>query len=322
MLKPRSYAVAVFLLLISLLANVAIVNTRVLASVSLFGQEEKATWERYTATGEEFSVLMPELPGVISSVTCLDNKCRKKRQEFIYAAYSEGGVYVVTSYDNPKRRQSIDTIINERLDNSRKAFDVVHQGDVKLNEFKGKKYFMTSKDGGYDRVVIFYLTSDHVYEVATVNETRDDASIQNFFGSFTLGERKGKDIGDGARTEAFTVPVNPVASSGKDVQEPKGNPTIRIFRPNELTRKAVIVLKASPEYTEKARQNQVTGTVTLQMIFDSSGRVANVRNISGLPYGLTEQAIKIARKIYFIPAVRDGKRVSQYIRVEYNFNIY
>jgi TonB family protein len=68
--------------------------------------------------------------------------------------------------------------------------------------------------------------------------------------------------------------------------------------------------------------NQVTGTVTLQMILASSGKVTNIRTISGLSHGLTEKAIAAARKIYFLPAIKDGKRVHQFIRVEYNFNIY
>jgi outer membrane biosynthesis protein TonB len=53
-----------------------------------------------------------------------------------------------------------------------------------------------------------------------------------------------------------------------------------------------------------------------------TGRVTNIRTVSGLPYGLTEKAINAARKIYFLPAIKDGRRVPQYIRVEYNFNIY
>lgn len=35
-----------------------------------------------------------------------------------------------------------------------------------------------------------------------------------------------------------------------------------------------------------------------------------------------EQAINVARKIKFIPAELNSKPVSQFVRVEYNFNIY
>ncbi|MBA3323229.1 MAG: energy transducer TonB, partial [Pyrinomonadaceae bacterium] len=38
--------------------------------------------------------------------------------------------------------------------------------------------------------------------------------------------------------------------------------------------------------------------------------------------GLTEKAIEAARRITFTPAEKDGRPVSQYITLVYNFNIY
>jgi TonB family protein len=312
-----------------------------LALDALHAREEKAAWEKYTANGEEFSVLMPEPPGMIARTTCLDYRCNTKRQEYVYAAYSDGGVYLVTSYQNPKRREPFDAIINDSLDSLKGAFEVVFQGETKLKEFAGKKYLLTSKSGGYDRMMTFYLTRDHVYEVAAVNEKRDDPSIQKFFASFAPGDKTGKDIGKGARAaEIFTPPVSkpvapkPAATPDRNIPGVTGGgvgPAVgngggvggpQIFKPNEVMRKATIVLKASPEYTEEARRKRVTGTVTLQLVLTSAGSITNIRIVSGLPYGLTEKAVGAARKIYFIPAIKDGKRVSQYVRVEYNFNIY
>jgi len=43
---------------------------------------------------------------------------------------------------------------------------------------------------------------------------------------------------------------------------------------------------------------------------------------AGLPYGLTERAIAAARQIKFTPATKDGRPVSMYIQLEYNFNLY
>jgi hypothetical protein len=37
---------------------------------------------------------------------------------------------------------------------------------------------------------------------------------------------------------------------------------------------------------------------------------------------LTEKAISAARMIKFMPAMKDGRAVSQYIQIEYNFNLY
>ena len=44
--------------------------------------------------------------------------------------------------------------------------------------------------------------------------------------------------------------------------------------------------------------------------------------LTRLPHGLTVHAIKAARAITFIPATKDGKPVSMWMQLEYNFNIY
>lgn len=96
----------------------------------------------------------------------------------------------------------------------------------------------------------------------------------------------------------------------------------RVYAPSDVTEKARIISKPGPEYTEEARKNQVTGTVTLFMIFSSDGKIRGIIPIHSLPHGLTEMAMKAARAIQFVPATVNGKPVSQFIRVEYNFNIY
>jgi periplasmic protein TonB len=94
------------------------------------------------------------------------------------------------------------------------------------------------------------------------------------------------------------------------------------FRQNEVTRKAVITFKPEPGFTEEARKNNVTGVVRLRAILSASGGVTSITPIKTLPDGLTEKAIAAARQIRFTPAEKDGHAVSQYIVLEYNFNIY
>jgi TonB family protein len=96
----------------------------------------------------------------------------------------------------------------------------------------------------------------------------------------------------------------------------------RTFNPKDVNVKARILSRPEPQYTEEARKNQVSGTVVLRAVFSSSGQVTNIRAVSSLPYGLTERAIAAAREIRFSPAMKDGRAVSQYIQIEYNFNLY
>jgi len=96
----------------------------------------------------------------------------------------------------------------------------------------------------------------------------------------------------------------------------------KIFSGKDVNSKARVTSKPEPQYTEEARKNQVTGTVILRAVFTSSGQVTNISARSGLPYGLTERAIAAARQIKFVPATKDGRPVSMYIQLEYNFNLY
>ncbi len=96
----------------------------------------------------------------------------------------------------------------------------------------------------------------------------------------------------------------------------------RILSGREVTTKARVTQKPEPQYTEKARQNQITGTVVLRAIFAADGKVVGIFPLRALPYGLTRSAIKAARRIKFIPATKDGQPVSMWMLLEYNFNLY
>jgi periplasmic protein TonB len=83
-----------------------------------------------------------------------------------------------------------------------------------------------------------------------------------------------------------------------------------------------ILSKPQPRYTDAARTNNVQGTVTLKVTFSASGQVTGVAPVSGLPYGLTEQAIAAARQIRFEPPKRNGVPYSISKSIQYTFSIY
>jgi TonB family protein len=101
-----------------------------------------------------------------------------------------------------------------------------------------------------------------------------------------------------------------------------GDDPNKVFTTKDVTSKARILSRPEPQYTEEARRNQVTGTVVLRAVFSAGGAVTNIKAVKGLPDGLTEKAISAARQIKFVPAQKDGRNVSQYIQIEYNFNLY
>jgi TonB family protein len=94
------------------------------------------------------------------------------------------------------------------------------------------------------------------------------------------------------------------------------------YPPSEVDQRARVLKKPEPQYTEEARRNQITGTVLLRAVFASSGEVVQIRALNSLPFGLTERAIAAAQQIQFIPAMKNGRAVSVYMHLEYNFNLY
>jgi len=130
-----------------------------------------------------------------------------------------------------------------------------------------------------------------------------------------VGPGNGRNMGGGDPNDGGGGPGGGRGNNGEDYAN-------RIFNPKDVTVKARILSRPEPQYTEEARKNQVSGTVVLRAVFSSGGQVTNIRTVSGLPYGLTERAIAAARMIRFSPAMKDGRAVSQYIQIEYNFNLY
>lgn len=83
-----------------------------------------------------------------------------------------------------------------------------------------------------------------------------------------------------------------------------------------------VLKKYAPEYTDQARQGRVEGSVRILAAFEADGKVSHAIVISGLGFGLDEQAIKAARKVKFEPREEDGKPVMAVKTVIYNFSLY
>jgi TonB family protein len=79
--------------------------------------------------------------------------------------------------------------------------------------------------------------------------------------------------------------------------------------------------KPRPGYTLEARRKRKQGFVILKVALSSTGTISRVRVLRGLPFGLTESAIKAACKLEFKPAIKDGQSVSQWVTAEYVFRL-
>jgi TonB family protein len=95
-----------------------------------------------------------------------------------------------------------------------------------------------------------------------------------------------------------------------------------VFSNGDVTQRALITFKPEPSFTDQARNHNTHGVVRLRAVLGADGHVRNVIAVRRLPDGLTESAIEAARRIKFTPATINGRPVSQFVVLEYNFNIY
>lgn len=96
----------------------------------------------------------------------------------------------------------------------------------------------------------------------------------------------------------------------------------RIYTSKEVDERAHIVKKPTPGYTREARRHLTKGYVIVRAILAADETVKHIEIITGLPDGLSESAIAAARQIKFKPAMKDGKPVSVWVEVEYQFQIF
>jgi len=94
-----------------------------------------------------------------------------------------------------------------------------------------------------------------------------------------------------------------------------------VFGPKAVDVRAEITDRPKPSYTREASRAGIQGYVILKVVLTSAGGIDRIRVVRRLPYGLTENAMRVACKIKFKPAMKDGQPVSQWVDVEYTFRL-
>lgn len=118
-------------------------------------------------------------------------------------------------------------------------------------------------------------------------------------GNGTGNNRGDGDNGDRARTVAERKP------------EPAGP-----------SKKFNITSKPRADYTDEAREKNITGIVSLRVTLNANGSVGSISPINRLPYGLTEKAIAAAKRIKFEPQLKNGVPQTVRVQIQYDFTIY
>lgn len=84
----------------------------------------------------------------------------------------------------------------------------------------------------------------------------------------------------------------------------------KVYQTSEVTKPAVIIERPKVEYRKEAGEKDVDGVVVIKLVLASTGKVTNVEVAEGLSLAQNNAAIRAARQIRFMPAVKNGEPVS------------
>lgn len=86
------------------------------------------------------------------------------------------------------------------------------------------------------------------------------------------------------------------------------------IRPKHLT-------QILPKMTHEAQVAEIEGVVRVEVTVDESGQVIAARVVSGLGYGLDEEALRAAKAWTFHPATRCGRRTIGHTIIPFRFSL-
>jgi TonB family protein len=321
-----------------------------LAQGAAQAQTPAAPWVAVSPEGEAFSVKMPRAPAPRDVSVQLSNvfvggRCYEsagddsntyavwsltftggRGERLAPESYLEEGVPAGEAFLDLVADFAWEVIVKPEFEEAvtRKESPLPSAGVIRSFELDGRgarEYMMYLRERGGP--VYVYSDGRRAYVVAAFGPDPQSPGLKQFVESFTVA----------AKTPKLPAPVTlkadplllgggggggPVRGGDAGAPIDYGKP----FKPAEVTKKAVITFKPEPGFTESARRFNVTGVVRIRAVLAASGAVERLTVVKWLPHGLTRRALGAARRIRFEPAQKDGRDVSQYVTLEYNFNIY
>ena len=278
--------------------------------------QAEAQWARYAGKGDEFSVLFPEPPAAYSKLR--PELASEQRPPIgtdyergrIYGAYADGIVYVIMSFDRGKEK--LDDFVKEFQKYHRPESEMTFVRDVTQDYVNGKQYRI--KLSNVEGVTHFYGTSKRFYVLQVVGDNESNPAIRRFLTSFILnGNAPIKDMAEGSGDVRASSTTSATSLSANE-----SSTSAQVFSSKEVTRKAIVVMRPEPRFPQP---DSIQGRIRIRAVLSSSGRVEDISVVEGRK-GTTNEAIEAISNIKFIPAVKDGRFVSQYLQVEYQFHTY
>lgn len=292
----------------------------ILAVVNLFAQSSEeysapVDWQRYAVSPSEVSISLPKMPVFIFGV----DACNEKEIRHYYA-YAEEVVYSLKiisranvkapQWCTTKKKFSQDSFI-ERIKEIKNASENINEEKFTLEGKEvTKAAFKTSSVWLFDDLI-----NKRWFELSVSHRENAKIDTKAFVESIKFEKNpEGIKIGEGSER---------VLGDAKSLKENYSDPIVAGKSSiNEENYPLTIVVKVKPFYTDAARQANVQGSVLLRVTFLGNGGIGAITPVSELPLGLTEQAIRAARQMAFLPQKKGNQSQTVVKSVQFNFSIY
>lgn len=296
---------------IFVLSLVLIASSELTAQAVNLTQTGKVKWQGLSGKEDEFYFLIPEgfqvsADGNYFTMTKDGGKARIDSRRTL-ARYINGVVLILEFYEGDAK--DIEAALTERQKGQLIRNELVNGFQVKSYIEKTPEYVWETQ---------YFSLKKRLYVLQAVSRAENNSIARNFLESVRLENQK-----------QFAAP-----NSNKDVKPDSliSLPEIAENIPERLDdsqpfqdkpdRSVIILYRPRPRFSPAARQSRLSGNVKLKGLFSSSGKITKVEVVSSPGRELTEAAIKAAEQIQFLPAENDGKLVSIYKTIEYNFSTY
>ncbi len=317
-----------------------ILTSLLMLSSAVSTQENGSSkWVRLQSDSGDFSVVMPSEYQVFSDDKGFKKgKVLKKDDPLSYREFKFTNVKYVTSFANGASFRIISyQCPDDPIARSLLTTDYATSGDAKKGSYSNVSLgsFVGSVITGTYSVEVLVASKDHVYHVFGGATDKNNETLQRMLTSIRLSDHpifsakmpiipyqnSQRFALSSLKDTAFVVDREEEVQQEKDLP-PRGDippPTT----PNTNDRSLILFSKPRPRYTEQARKANTQGVVRLKVSFSSNGSIDKVVVLGkGLEYGLTDEAVKAARQIRFLPKETDKVPTTVIKTVEYAFSIY
>lgn len=287
-------------------------------SLTVLGQPEtyvkEVKWEKYKDSTAGVSFLSPKLPVALD----MSDACRQLESKTYYS-YADGAIYSVVVNSKSKKPRPTNCYYSSDFDRSyfeeRVKTLTANPSDIEVNNIKIKnKPALKFTKAAASYWIIDDLTNERWIEISVTARPDTVSEAEKLINSIDVGNNlQAIEIGEGAER-----------MFGDDLRDKGQTESNKSLNPSADTQNDTILLVQKPraKYTDAARQSQTQGSITLRVVFLANGGIGNITPLTELPNGLTEEAIKAAKKISFLPFRKNKTPLNLTKQVQYNFSLF